>query len=75
VKRRRPYTDEELKARGMEDWRDDPEMVIADLIEAVRLLVDAVAELERKALLNDRAGSHMGSAAGSADGPAGVPDL
>jgi hypothetical protein len=73
--KRKPYTEAELKARGMEDWRDDPEKVISDLIEAVRLLVDAVAELERKVLLDDRAGSHMGTTSRPTDSPAGLPDL
>jgi hypothetical protein len=36
----------------MEDWRSDPEMVIADLITAVRLLVSAVDELQLR--LNDK---------------------
>lgn len=43
---RREYTDAERKARGLDQWRDDPEMFIADLNARIRALEAAVSALQ-----------------------------
>lgn len=47
---RRPYTEEEAKARGLDRWREDPEMTIADIHAALKALTDAVSQLQLIAL-------------------------
>jgi hypothetical protein len=39
------YTDAQLKARGLDEWRADPERVIADFNARLKMLEAAVAQL------------------------------
>lgn len=47
---RRPYTEEEAKARDLDVWREYPEMAIANIHATLKALTDAVAELQLIAL-------------------------
>ena len=44
--RQNDYTAEQLKARGLDKWRADPEMFLADLMTRVRMLEEAVVSLQ-----------------------------
>lgn len=47
---RREYTAEEATARGLDQWRSDPEMTIADLHARLRMLEEAVSQLQLQLL-------------------------
>lgn len=53
--KRREYTDAERTVRGLNAWRDDPEMHIADLNTRIRLLEESVTSLQLMVLKLERA--------------------